>query len=107
MKSREGTVVDADDLMDKMVEDAYESEDNDNANDSPTEETGDFNLLLDAVQEVLDVEDERLMKALKMKELLGFSVREIADQLDCSQPRVYQLVKRAKEVAREILADNE
>lgn len=92
---------------DKMVEDAYEAEDNDNANDSPTEETGDFNLLLDAVQEVLDVEDERLMKALKMKELLGFSVREIADQLDCSQPRVYQLVKRAKDVAREVLADNE
>ena len=54
-----------------MVEDAYESEDNDNANDSPTEETGDFNLLLDAVQEVLDVEDERLMKALKNSFILA------------------------------------
>lgn len=92
---------------DKMVEDAYEAEDNDNANGSPTEEIGDFNLLLDALQGVLDAEDERLMKALKMKELLGFSVQEIAEQLDCSQPRVYQLVKRAKEIARVVLADNE
>ena len=92
---------------DKMVEDACEAEDKDDVKDIPTEETGDFNLLLDAIQETLDREDERLMKALKMKELLGFPVQEIAAQLNCSQPRVYQLVKQAKEMIREILADNE
>ena len=91
---------------DKMVENAYEAEDDDNTGGSPIEENGDFNLLLDAVQEELDAEDERLMKALKMKELLGFSVQEIADQLGCSQPRVYQMIKRAKEIARIVLADN-
>ncbi len=68
---------------------------------------GDFNLLLDDLQRVMDEEDTRLMTALKMKKLMGYSVQEIAEELDCSQPRVYQLLDRAKELARAYLAEND
>ena len=33
-----------------------------------------------------------------MKELQGYSVREIAAELEISQPRVYQLIARAKAI---------
>lgn len=92
---------------DKMVEDVYEAESNDNASSSPTEETGDYLLLMDSLRTAMDREDERLMKAFEMKELEGYPVREIAEKLKCSQQRIYQLVTRAKEIAKEVLADNE
>lgn len=93
--------------LDKMTEDACEMEDNNNACGSPTEETGEYLLLIDAIREAMNREDERLMKAFEMKELEGFTVREIAEELNCSQARTYQLITRAKEIAREALADNE
>ena len=92
---------------DRMLEEAYEAEADNNENGSPTQEMGDFNLLLDDLQQVMDKEDARLMKTLKMKKLMGYSVQEIAAELNCSQPRVYQLLDRAKELAREYLADND
>ena len=92
---------------DKMLEDAYETEDNDNAGGSATEEMGDFLLLLDSLRTAMDLEDERLMKVFEMKELDKIPVREIAEQMNCSQPRIYQLATRAKEIAREVLADKE
>jgi len=36
-----------------------------------------------------------------MKELQGYSVREIAAELKISQPRVYQLIARAKKIGKE------
>lgn len=91
----------------QMQEAAGNGEDNDNACGSPTEELGDIRLMIDEVQRILDEEDERLMKALRMKELLGFTIPEIAEELKCSEPRIYQLIAVAKKKARKILEDNE
>ena len=46
------------------------------------------------------------MKALKMKTLQGYSVAEIAEELGVSQPRIYQLIARGKEIGREYRAKN-
>ncbi|MCR5295364.1 MAG: sigma-70 region 4 domain-containing protein [Lachnospiraceae bacterium] len=49
----------------------------------------------------MDAEDVRISKVFEMKELLGFSVKEIAAELQISEPRVYQLIARAKAIGRE------
>ena len=49
----------------------------------------------------LDAEDTRIARAFEMKELQGYSVREIAAELEISQPRVYQLIARAKAIGME------
>lgn len=90
---------------DLMTEEAYEKEWTDDNAEGPCERTGSFLLLLDELQEELDRTDPRLMAALKMKELAGYSAAEIAAALECSEPRVYQLLKKAKEIAREFLAE--
>jgi len=41
-----------------------------------------------------------------MKELFGFSVREIAAEFQLSEPRVYQLIARAKAIGREYRQEN-
>ena len=51
-------------------------------------------------------QDPRIAKAFEMKELLGFSIREIAAELQISEPRVYQLVARAKVIGREYRQNN-
>jgi len=55
---------------------------------------------------VMDGEEIRIAKTFEMKELLGFSVREIAADLGVSEPRVYQLVNRAKAIGRECRQQN-
>ena len=50
---------------------------------------------------MMDAEDPRIAKALEMKVLQGYSVREIAEELEISQPRVYQLIARAKAIGME------
>ena len=47
---------------------------------------------------MMDAEDPRIAKALEMKVLQGYSVREIAAELETSQSRVYQLIDRAKTI---------
>ena len=54
----------------------------------------------------MDTEDPRIAKAFEMKELLGYSVREIAAELHISEPRVYQLLARAKAIGREYRQKN-
>ena len=54
----------------------------------------------------MDSEDVRVAKAFEMKDLLGFSVREIAADLGVSEPRVYQLIARAKAIGREYRQKN-
>ena len=49
----------------------------------------------------MDTEDTRIARAFEMKELQGYSVREIAEELEISQPRVYQLIARAKAIGKE------
>ena len=58
------------------------------------------------IEAILDAEDKRIVKALKMKTLQGFSVTEIAAELKISEPRVYQLIARAKAVGREYRENN-
>ena len=59
------------------------------------------------IKTVMDEEDIRIAQAFEMKELLGYSAAEIAERLKISQPRVYQLVARAKAIGREFRKSNE
>ena len=59
-----------------------------------------------SIKAVMDAEDPRISKAFEMKELLGFTVKEIATELHISEPRVYQLVARAKAIGREYRQNN-
>ena len=54
----------------------------------------------------MDSEDIRISKALEMKELCGYSVAEIAAELNISQPRIYQLLHRAREIGKEYRKNN-
>ena len=49
----------------------------------------------------MDAEDPRIARAFEAKELFGYSVREIAAELGVSEPRVYQLIARAKAIGKE------
>ncbi len=53
------------------------------------------------IKAVMDEEDVRIARAFEMKELLGYSAAEIAEKLKVSQPRVYQLIARAKAIGKE------
>ena len=63
-------------------------------------------LLYESIKAVMDTEDTRIAKALEMKVLLGFSVKEIAAELGVSEPRTYQLIARAKVIGKEYSANN-
>ena len=49
----------------------------------------------------MDEEDTRIAQAFEEKELLGDPVKQIAKDLGVSEPRVYQLISRAKAIGRE------
>ena len=52
------------------------------------------------IRALMDAEDARIARALEAKVLYGDSVREIAGDLGVSEPRVYQFLRRAKEIGR-------
>lgn len=58
------------------------------------------------IKAAMDAEDIRIAKAFEMKELFGVSVREIAAEFQLSEPRVYQLIARAKAIGREYRQEN-
>ena len=60
----------------------------------------------ECIKAMMDSEDIRISKALEMKELCGYSVAEIAAELNISQPRIYQLLRRAREIGSEYRAQN-
>ena len=60
----------------------------------------------ESIKSVMDSEDPHIAQAFEMKELLGYSVKEIAAALDLSEPRIYQLVARAKAIGREYRQKN-
>lgn len=60
----------------------------------------------ESIKAMMDSEDIRIAQALEMKELCGYSVAEIAAELNISQPRIYQLLRRAREIGREYRAQN-
>ena len=55
----------------------------------------------------MDAEDPRIALAFEAKELYGDSVKAIAADLSVSEPRVYQLIKRAKAIGRQFRKDND
>jgi hypothetical protein len=60
----------------------------------------------ESIKAMMDNEDIRISKALEMKELCGYSVSEIAAELNISQPRIYQLLHRAREIGKEYRKNN-
>ena len=60
----------------------------------------------ESIKAMMDSEDIRISKALEMKELCGYSVAEIAAELKISQPRIYQLLHRAREIGKEYRKNN-
>jgi DNA-directed RNA polymerase specialized sigma24 family protein len=54
----------------------------------------------------MDAEDKKIAQAFEAKELLGDSVRKIAQDLGVSEPRVYQLIARAKAIGKEYRKEN-
>ncbi len=53
------------------------------------------------LREYMDAEDPRISQAFEAKELFGASVKQIAKELQVSEPRVYQLIARAKVIGKE------
>ena len=86
---------------DELVESGYELA----AGASP-EESAVAKSEWESIKSVMDSEDPHIAQAFEMKELLGYSVKEIAAALDLSEPRIYQLVARAKAIGREYRQEN-
>ena len=53
------------------------------------------------IRKVMDAEDRRIARAFEAKVLLGDSVKKIAADLGVTEPRVYQLIARAKEIVKD------
>ena len=60
-----------------------------------------------AIRALMDAEDPRIALAFEAKELYGDSVRQIAIDLGISEPRVYQLISRAKAIGKQYRKDND
>lgn len=81
---------------DGLAETGYEPVDS-----APVDEQVGAKMEYEGIKAVMDAEDPRIAKAFEMKELQGYSVREIAAELNVSQPRIYQLITRAKAIGQE------
>ena len=60
-----------------------------------------------AIRALMDAEDPRIAIAFEAKELYGDSVKKIAADLGVSEPRVYQLLNRAKAIGRQFREGND
>ena len=84
-----------------MIESGY-----DPASEYTTEEHIHAKLEYAAIRALMDKEDIRIAEAFEMKELYGYKVAEIAKKLKVSEPRVYQLIARAKAIGKQYRKDN-
>ena len=91
-ETRQASLVSLDDL----VESGYEPEAADSA-----EQQAVAKMEYAEIRARMDAEDPRIARALETKVLLGDTVTKIAADLGVSEPRVYQLLRRAKEIGRE------
>ncbi len=55
----------------------------------------------------MDAEDPRIAMAFEAKELYGDSVKKIAADLGVSEPRIYQLINRAKTIGSQYREEND
>jgi hypothetical protein len=60
-----------------------------------------------AIRTLMDAEDPRIALAFEARVLYGDSVKEIAVDLGVSEPRVYQLINRAKAIGKQYRKDND
>ena len=81
---------------DGLVETGYEP-----VGSAPVDEQVGAKMEYEGIKAMMDAEDTRIARAFEMKELQGYSVREIAAELEISQPRVYQMIARAKAIGKE------
>lgn len=81
---------------DGLVETGYEP-----VGSAPVDEQVGAKMEYECIKAMMDSEDTRIARAFEMKELQGYSVTEIAKELEISQPRVYQLIARAKTIGME------
>lgn len=88
--------------LDGLVENGYES-----ADSACVDEQVSAKMEYEIIRARMDAEDPRIARAFEMKELMGFSVKEIATELGISQPRVYQLIARGKEIGVEYRTNND
>lgn len=88
--------------MDGLVETGYEP-----VEGSPVDEQVEAKMEYESIKTMMDAEDPRIAKAIEMKVLMGLSVKEIATELGISQPRVYQLIARGKEIGAEYRKNND
>ena len=82
--------------LDGLVEDGYEPETADSV-----EQQAVARMEYAEIRARMDAEDPRIARAFEARELLGDSVTRIAADLGVSEPRVYQLLRRAKEIGKE------
>lgn len=59
-----------------------------------------------AIRDLMDTEDIRITWAFEMKELMGYDVKEIADELGVSGSRIYQLLNRARKIGKAYREEN-
>ena len=86
---------------DGLVETGYES-----VGSAPVDEQVTAKLEYEGIKAMMDAEDIRIARAFEMKILQGYTVREIAAKLKISEPRVYQLIARAKAIGKEYRKNN-
>ncbi len=73
---------------------------------APVDEQVGAKMEYEGIKAMMDAEDSRIARAFEMKYLQGYSVKEIAVELRISEPRVYQLVARAKAIGKEYRKNN-
>ena len=88
--------------LDGLVEDGYEPETADSV-----EQQAVAKMEYAEIRARMDAEDPRIARAFEARELLGDSVTRIAADLGVSEPRVYQLLRRAKEIGKEYRLNEE
>ena len=88
--------------LDGLVENGYES-----ADSACVDEQVTAKLEYEIIRARMDAEDPRIARAFELKELMGLSVKEIATELGISQPRVYQLIARGREIGAEYRRNDE
>ena len=77
---------------------------------APTESTEHIvmaKLEYQAIRALMDAEDPRIALAFEAKVLYGDSVKKIAADLGVSEPRIYQLINRAKTIGKQYRKDND
>lgn len=86
---------------DGLVETGYEP-----VGSAPVDEQVAAKLEYEGIKAMMDAEDTRIARAFEMRTLQGYTVREIAAVLKISEPRVYQLIARAKAIGKEYRKNN-